>query len=681
MDQQKTVLLFNASNLKTALLYPYAFVQVSEIADRFGIHTVRKDMYGISGDQWEVYLQKLLKKKTFDMILITLRNTDCVDVNDYRNHPKNTNYHKPTVFQLPEQTSYYPIQATKLLIQVLRKLTNIPIVIGGYAFSIMPERLMNYLNPDYGVIGGPDAFFEHFKDVLDKQNLNQIANLIYFQARTLQKGPFQFFPPAFRQEYTDKIIKDRRVFYSRFSGEKGELGSVPIEVSRGCPMNCSICSEPLVKGRKVQYRDLDVIEDEINFLRKYQLNQLFFICSEINTDGIEFVMNLADRIIEINEEREDYEKVSWYGLHLTTFSADKLKHIRKTGFRGDFNPLPVASLDDHNLVAIKAPIKSDDIINFFTQAKKVVKEEFRHTGKKFFSLEERIFRAPQSLNPDDFMNSWNIFLGNFEATPETIRVTLKRADDAGLNQLFDSCYVNKATRIYDFMQPSEEVFKHTWSSVNGVIKNSYNELWPSFTYPPALLRHFGSEKILDEFFVLVGDTYLSRKHLFKKNWNWFLADTLDQKTFMSWWISSIESQLDFNNFTAVPEVLDFLSFLRNNPSAKNIKLLFNPTPGRKTLMNFATNIAMQFVLFSQEKDLTPVMQHLGLPPSLKATLNLSPYKVTVKLFESYSNKDELFLIINESSFNKALSRFFVEYLIYLNNIPLEAEYRIFFSDE
>lgn len=681
MSLQKTVLLLNASNLKTALLYPYAFVQVSEIADRFDIHTVRNDMYGISGDQWEVNLQKLLKKTPFDMILITLRNTDTCVSNDYQEQSKNSNYHQQIVFQTHEPTNYYPIEATKLLIQILRKLTNIPIVVGGFAFSslcqVMPERLMKYLQPDYGVIGGPDAFFKHFEDILNRQDLDQIANLVYYQAGTLQAGPSQFFPPASRREYTDEIIADRQAFYSRFSGENGELSAVPIEVVRGCAMKCSFCSEPLVEGRKVQHRDLDVIEEEINFLRKYQLNQLYFICSEINTDGNEYLMNLADRIIEINEEREEYEKISWYALHLMTFSTDELKHIRKAGFLGDSND--VVSLDDNNLAAINAPLRSNDIIKFFTQAKKLVKEEFRQSGKKFHSLEERIFRAPQSLNTDDFMKSWNIFLGNTEVTPETIRTTLKRADDARLDQFFDSCYVIKATRLYDYINPTDELLKHTWSSVNGVVNNSYNELYPSFVYPPALLRHFGNDEVIEEFFVLVGDTYLSRRHLFKKDWNWFLANNLDPKTFLSWWISSIESRLDFNNFTAIPEVLDFLSFLRNNPTANNIKLLFNPTPGRKTLMNFTTNIALQFVLFSQDKDLIPVMQHLGLPPSLKATLNLSSYKIAVKLFERYSNKDELVLTVNESSFNKALSRFFVEYLIYLNNIPLKAEYRIFFS--
>ena len=663
MSPQRKVLLLNASNLNTTLTYPYAFVQVSEIAARYGIHTVRKDLYGISEDQWEDYLQNLIHKDSFDMILITLRNTDAVDVNDYITGFQNNN----------ETPNYYPIQATKLLIQVLRNLTELPIAIGGFAFSIMPEKLMNYLNPNYGVIGGPDNFFEHFEDVLNNQNLNQIANLIHFQTKTLQKGPTQFFPPASRQEYTEEIIKERQAFNTKFAGEPLDH-TIPIEVSRGCPKNCLICPEPLVKGKKVRYRDLDVIEDEINFLRKYQLNQLCFICSELNTESNEFVLNLADRIIEINEEREDYEKVSWYSLHLMPFSTETLRHLRKAGFQGTFNPLPVSSLDDCNLAANKAPHTSDDIVNFFTQAKEVVKEEFSHAGKKFFSLEERIFRAPQSLNSSDFVSSWNIFLGNIDATPETIRVTLKRADDAGLAHIFDSCYVNKATRIYDFMQLPEKMLKYTWSSDDGVIKDSYQEIYPSFTYPPALLRHFGSEEILDEFLELIGDTYLSQKHLFKKDWNGFLATTLDPSIFLSWWTSAIESELAFDSFTAIPDVLKFLVFLRENPSMDNIKLIFHPTPDKKSLKNFAAHIATEYLLFSQESKLIPVMQNLGLPASLKTTLSLSPYKVAAKFFERFSNKDELFTVVP----NNILARFFIEYMIFLKNVPLNEKYQIFF---
>ncbi|MHA2073730.1 MAG: hypothetical protein ACW97X_03860 [Candidatus Hodarchaeales archaeon] len=676
MGLQRNVLLLNASNLKTALTYPYAFVQVSEIADRFGIHTVLKDLYGIPEIQWEVYLQKQLQKLTFSLILITLRNSDAVDVNDYNSHLTNDNYHQPLISQPVDSQPYYPIEATKFLIQTLRKITEIPIVIGGFAFSFMPEKLMEYLRPDYGVIGAPDAFFEHFDNVIAGEKLDHIANLIYYQSETLYRGPTKFFPPATRREYTEAIVADRQAFFSQFSGQYFEP-SIAIEVSRGCPHHCSMCSEPSVKGRIVQYRDLDIIVEEINFLRKYQLNNLFFICSEINNAGNEFVLSLADRLLELNKEREDYEKISWYALHLMSFSTDELKHLRNSGFLGTFNPLPISSLDDYHLAKTEVPLKSDDIVDFFTTAKQVMEEEFQQDERIFHSVEERVFRAPQSLNPGNFVNAWNIFLGHIETTPETIASTIKRADETGLNEVFDSCYVNKATRIYDFMQPTEEVLNHTWSSVNGKIEKSYNELWPSFTYPPALIRHFGSEKVVEKFFILIGDTFLSQKHLFKKDWNWFLTTYIDPGRFLAWWNVAIKSEVEFESLTTISEVQKFLTFLRDSPTPDNLKLLFNPTPSRKKLINFATFIAIQYVLISQEKELLPIIELLGLPP-FTTILNLSPYKIALKFFNQFSNKDDLFSLLNDNLFNNRLSRLFVEFLLYFKNTPLSDEYQIFF---
>jgi hypothetical protein len=229
------------------------------------------------------------------------------------------------------------------------------------------------------------------------------------------------------------------------------------------------------------------------------------------------------------------------------------------------------------------------------------------------------------------------------------------------------------------MKPTEEVLKYTWASVKGEIEKSYNELYPSFTYPPVLLRHFGSAEILDEFFILVGDTYLSQKHLFKKDWNWFLASQLEPKTFLSWWTSAIKSKQEPPNLTAIEEVLTFLDFLKSNPSISNIKLLFNPTPGRKNLLNFVAHVAIQLVLYSQEGKLVPIMQSLGLPLSLEATLNLSPYLFAVKLFKLYPDKGSALESISDGSFDTTLAEFFVEYLLFLNNTPLSPKYQIFFS--
>ncbi|MHA2364294.1 MAG: hypothetical protein ACXAC7_10075, partial [Candidatus Hodarchaeales archaeon] len=85
------------------------------------------------------------------------------------------------------------------------------------------------------------------------------------------------------------------------------------------------------------------------------------------------------------------------------------------------------------------------------------------------------------------------------------------------------------------------------------------------------------------------------------------------------------------------------------------------------------------VFYHQEKELIQVMKFIGLPPRLKSTFALSPYKVAVILFKNYVDKNELFTELNNNSFNNFLASFFVKYLIYLNNTPLTPENRIFFK--
>ncbi len=682
MNAARTALLLNASNLSTDLLYPYAFVQVSEIADRFNIRVVREDLFGIPQDQWVEYLLDTLAKTEFDMILITLRNTDTLGVEDYQARTANKDYHRPILASQAGQSSYFPIESTKRLIKNLRTTTELPIAVGGFGFSVMPQKLMRYLRPDYGVFAGPDAFFEHFEDVLAKRDLGQISNLLCIENDVLLEGPLRYFPPAARREYTDEIIADAQTFWSRVSSAKGVClnRSAAVEIFRGCPFRCSFCSEPLVKGTKLQYRDLDVIEDEIQFLGKYGLNQLYFICSELNSGGSDFIMRLADRIIRINEKRAPHEKVQWYGIFLLTFTSEELKHLRKSGFLGEWFDFP--SLEDKNNIAVGMPYRSQDAIKNLKGILEIIEEELQKSNKRVLSLEERIFKDPQHSKLsqlDPFLrNEWNFFLGNTATDPETIRVTLKAVDDAGLSERFDKCNIIAATRMFDYNM-DDEVLGYVWSVTDKGPTDSYNEIYPSFTHPPALLDHLGSRESVEELFVHIGTTYLSCDHLFKKDWNWFLRSSTDQETFLEWWNTAVTSGFDFKSLTAIAEVKEFLSYLHTSPSAEKIGLLFNPTPGHKELMNFTAHMAMQFVLFSQEEELHQVMEFLGMPSGLDKVLALSPYKVAAMLFEQYVDKQGLSDALDASSCGSALSSFFVEYLLYLNNVPLNPKYRVFFE--
>ena len=51
----------------------------------------------------------------------------------------------------PNYTSYLPFY--RKLIKIIRKKTSSRIIVGGSAFSLMPEAILNYLNADFGIAG------------------------------------------------------------------------------------------------------------------------------------------------------------------------------------------------------------------------------------------------------------------------------------------------------------------------------------------------------------------------------------------------------------------------------------------------------------------------------------------------------------------------------------------------
>ncbi|MHA2276487.1 MAG: radical SAM protein, partial [Candidatus Kariarchaeaceae archaeon] len=662
MNKQRTVLLLNSSNKKDYLTYPYAFVQVSEIADRFNINVIRKDLFGIGDEILSHFLRAQIKDNT-DMVLITLRNTDGLGIDEYQYRSENKNYQLPlygTQYNSEFKPWYFPIEDTKMLIKKLREITDLPIVVGGYGFSVLPEKLMNHLQPDYGVFGGPDDFFKQFENILIRHDLDKISNLLYWNKDILQIGRKVYFPPAKRIEYTEEILTERQAFVSSYPGQV--MDQIAVEIIRGCPYQCNYCSEPLVLGKKLQYRDLEVIEEELEFLGKRGYNLIYMICSEINAGGNEFIMKLADRIIQINEKRDHHAKISWYGLFLMTFLPKELEHLKKSGFLGGW--YDAISFDDNNLQVMKIPYKSEEIVQSMVAYQNALEKE--NKNKK--SLEYRIFNGKPN-------NSWSLFLGNIATTIKTVQKTLKVADEFHINQIFDGCAINKATRIFDHQDPSQDVIKYTKTITDKGLADTYNEIYPSVSYPPTLMKHFADVDAIDEFFTRMQDTFFSNSHLFNKEWNWFLANNINLETFRDWWIQAIKSGIKIESLTEITEVKEFLTFLYEYPSKSNIGLLFNPTPNRKKLLNFATNLAIHFVLFAHETEFTSLMEILGFPSNLENIFSYSPYEVASKLFDHYNDINKLVKAINNDSYSP-ITVFFVKYLIYLNEIPLRPEYQV-----
>ena len=656
-----SALMLNASNLNSNLTYPYAFVQVSEIADRHDIEIIRRELFGIQQADWADYLQGLLDKNDPEMILITLRNIDSGVSAEYEESADTDHPH------------YFPAQATQTLIDTLRERTDLKIAVGGFGFSIMAERVMEFARPDYGVTGEPDDFFEKFEWVLEGKNLDQVANLHFWEGNRLKSNPRTFFPPAQRGEYTEAIIREISAFHARFAEDEDVtlVDNIAIEDTRGCPHRCRFCSEPVVKGHKLFKRDLDAIRADIELVGKHGFNKVFFTCSELNPVDNGFATQIADLIIDINRKRSQEDRITWYASYMMTFSPEELEHLKESGFRGGW--YDVISLDDENLESMQSPYSREELVRDVLRGVQVPINEYGDPETDSYSQQERILANKPRLDPGSF------FLGNPTVTVETVRETVRVVNETGLAQVYENTGIVKATRVYDFQEFEGALLQHTWSRLYDGKEGDYCELYPSFSYPPALIDHFGDAGKVVEFFDRLGSTFLSSRHLFEKRWGAFLGEHVDRDLFASWWAYARASGIGTASVCTIPDVVGFLE--RPLSGEEEIGVLFDAADSEEetyNLVNYSTHMAIRFILLAHEEQLKLIIPLLGLSGNLQEAFSLTSYETAIRLFGLYESKEELIGSLSASTMKGDLARFCAEYLLYLHNVPLEPNYREFF---
>ena len=328
MSETTDLLLLNASNYPGQPIYPYAFVQVSALARRQGLHVVRHDFLETPASEWLPTLAHLVSSCQPRMVGFHIRQADSQYIAQY----------KRISYATPSAIRYFPVDDTKLLIEEVRRRTSVPIVVGGFGFSVHTHRMLEFLRPDYGVCGDPDAFFDVF-DALARRDVSlaqQVPNLIYRDGDGYRHNHRAYFPPLPFPEYDDNVFSELCRFYAS-RNRRLSLGlfgdaDVPVEVARGCPCSCYFCTEPHVKGRRIRHRDLDAIMEDVAFLAARDVRCVWFVCSEINMGGMDFALNLAARMDAFNSQR-GHRRMLWkaYCMPRPGMSKENLRVMMSAG--------------------------------------------------------------------------------------------------------------------------------------------------------------------------------------------------------------------------------------------------------------------------------------------------------------------------------------------------------------
>ncbi|TKJ35516.1 MAG: B12-binding domain-containing radical SAM protein [Planctomycetes bacterium B3_Pla] len=165
------------------------------------------------------------------------------------------------------------------LLQKARSLVSAPVIIGGAAFSLMPEVLLDLTDADYGIVGEGEKAICRL--IVELQN-NEKPDRIIYTFESLIPGP-----EIKGGYYHDSLV---RYYYER-------SGFINIQTKRGCSFRCAYCTYPGLEGCSFRYRDTKEVIDEISRLKKDLGCNRFFFTDSIFNDPAGHYREVAEGII------------------------------------------------------------------------------------------------------------------------------------------------------------------------------------------------------------------------------------------------------------------------------------------------------------------------------------------------------------------------------------------------
>jgi lipid biosynthesis B12-binding/radical SAM protein len=235
-------LLLISSNITTEPypVYPLGLAVIAAALTSAG-HEVDQFDFLVSGESEEELLRRITLFSP-DYVCLSIRNLDNCD---------------------SLTATGYPAIARRL-VALVKGVTQVPVIIGGPAFSIMPEELLTYTGADFGVVGEGERLVCELVSQLSEGRT---------PPRLLRSGLLlsssEMVSPLFNRELID--------FYMEQSG------MINLQTKRGCPHGCIYCSYPDLEGPGYRFREPRSVVDDLERIRTdYGVENFFFTDSVFN---------------------------------------------------------------------------------------------------------------------------------------------------------------------------------------------------------------------------------------------------------------------------------------------------------------------------------------------------------------------------------------------------------------
>ena len=265
-------------------VYPLGMTLIAEAARSHGHQVFEWDML-INKNSLD-NLGLFLKKHQPDFVGLSLRNIDSVN--------------------FKQQESY--IDDFQSIARQIRKISNAKIILGGSAFTILPEETLSAIDADYGIVGEGEFTFCDLIENIESGNI--INNKIIYSNHPIDG---------------DQILKVKRSNeLAEFYLKKG--GMLNVQTKRGCPHRCAYCSYPVLEGCVYRQRPVKDVVDEIEMLIKEYHADYYAITDSVFNDSSNEYLQIAEELIR----REI--TIPWMCfLRPDNFKHDEVKLLKRAG--------------------------------------------------------------------------------------------------------------------------------------------------------------------------------------------------------------------------------------------------------------------------------------------------------------------------------------------------------------
>ncbi|MBU0957482.1 MAG: B12-binding domain-containing radical SAM protein [Nanoarchaeota archaeon] len=279
------------------------------------------------------YLATALRKEKFSVDIL-----DCSREGlDYKGFEKRIRKLNPKIIGI--QVFSYDVNPVKKAIKIIKKIdSEIKIILGGAHPTSEPNEIFNqFPEIDYAFKGESEEGLPMIVNYLLKNkevNFSKVPGLIWKEGKKIIINEQTYDVDLDKYGFPAWDLINPKLYKNAAQG--GLVGSekyAPMTTSRGCPFQCTYCTVHIMSGRRIRYRSVKHVIDEMKLLKdEFGVDEIHIIDDAFTTNKAR-VHEFCDELIK---QKMNIKFTFPNGIRLDTLDKEILLKMKKAGLQ-DFN--------------------------------------------------------------------------------------------------------------------------------------------------------------------------------------------------------------------------------------------------------------------------------------------------------------------------------------------------------